>query len=261
MNLIMKRIFLVLLVLISVILFQSCKKDGPGSLNGKTYLIAKIITHYQNSDWVEQFTYDDKNRLASAKYQDLYQYNYSYDNSDRLIEVLRKDFKYQYDTTFTYIYTGNKIIEDYKVNFDTQGHNGRQSTYTYEVNDGKIVKARLEGGTVQDPFYPDLAFEYGYDSMGNIIKIKQFDIITGEPGSQLTFGYDNKRSPFSMVKGFNQHLMYLGPPLNYSAVNNRYSFWDIPAGISYKYNSAGFPVTAELTNIGDITVSYEYIIK
>jgi hypothetical protein len=237
-----------ILLLIALITNQSCKKDNPAKTDSgspKIYLLSKIIKHYSNSDETESFTYDDKDRMITRVLGN-FTYKYFYDNNDRLNKIELDVLPQGLLLTYTYKYDINLITET-----RTPASGGDPQVYSFDIDNGNVVRIHL---------YGDTFIQYIFDSKGNIVKYQNV-LKNGQIIPESSFTYDNKKSPFSMVKGYNRHFTMNGFDPYYSLVNNmlNYGYYTI----TYKYNDDGFPISGARTNNGvtDLNLEYKYIVK
>jgi YD repeat-containing protein len=277
-NLIMGKFSTFLLLLLLAFSFQSCKKDGGkpvdtpqsvDSLKGKTYLIKKIVEHYVSGpDHIREFAYDDKNRMTNVKYTGAYEYNdlfsfydhhtdaplvggyeyqYTYDTTDRLIGTKIYDIKKVLCYTIEYQYSQDKIDVS-----RTNHKSDHTDLYTYTLSNGRITQSKY--------WEDDYIYAYSYDDKGNITQAKAIDdkALTTE----VNFVYDNQKSVFAMVKAPSIHWLMPAVSPAYSGVNNIIGVGGF-SQTTYKYNQDGFPISA-VTNYNYYTqlkVDYEYIIR
>jgi YD repeat-containing protein len=252
----MNKIFKLLLIILFAVCIQSCKKntaETPSPDNDKIYLVSKITWHYNNGDDIEKLIYDEKDRVINVKFVGQFEHKYTYDSNDRVIEVKSySDFAPNEFSITTYQYLSDNI--HVKI---TDGRTGNQiAAYTYILKDGKAIKYGMDGG--------DYAFVYDYDNKGNLKKVQQLTVKGGELSDWGNYQHDDKKSPYSMIKGLNFHFMFALHTPTYSPVNNIINNYLVGGTfITYKYNDAGFPVIALLPrdNYPDLKVDYEYIIK
>jgi YD repeat-containing protein len=267
--------FLLLLLIVSA---QSCKKDAAKPADpiksvddpkGKIYLIERIVEHpATGSDRIHEFNYDDKNRMISVKFTgaydyDLpfgfydhhtdglvtggYEYKYTYDTADRLTGTKIYDVKNALWYTFEYEYSANQI----KVS-RTNLKSTHTDIYTYILKNGQIVQSKY--------WDDDYIYVYTHDSRVNITQAKSLDntAFVGE----ANYTYDDKKSPFSMVKSPSIHLLMPAVTPLYSAINNITSV-DSYSQVTYKYNDEGFPASAvvQYSFYPQANINYEYKVK
>ncbi|MFD0765248.1 hypothetical protein ACFQZI_10330 [Mucilaginibacter lutimaris] len=250
----MKKISFLLILLLAILSFQSCTKDSiPAIPKTKTYLLKQIITDNRIS---ETFTYDEKNRLKTWLIPEVFEYRFVYDAQDRLTEVQTYDIHVSLVTYVSrYTYEANKIHITKKYDYQDTHTITKQ---TYELSNNKIVKKTYD----DDPVY---SYEYKYDSKGNLISSKEINKNNQSQNSETVFVYDDKKDPFSMVKGSNP--FFFGPDGRSSGPNNLVESRTIGqepyAHFTFQYNEDNLPVSmvADYRDFDDSNVTYEYIIK
>jgi len=246
-NHIMNKIITLFLLLLLAVSFQSCKKESSvkESEPDKTYLVTKITKHYDTGDDQQTFEYDSQGRITKNIYSNI-TYIYSYDSESRLA----KNEIYTYRgllVTYNYTYANNKMTET-----RVSPENGIDpQVFTYEINNGNIVKAILLDGS---------AITYNFDGKGNVTQY-QYVFKNGDSIDEGSLTYDDKKSPFAMVKGYNKHYLMSNYDPEYSIANNILS--NHYYKFTFKYNDAGFPVSAIRSGGGnpDLKIDYEYIVK
>lgn len=243
-----KRSVLLLLILF-VAFAPSCKKDKGIAKTPKVYFLSKVVVHYSGVDYIDNFTYDSKNRIQRVAMQSGNRISeYTYDNADRLSTV--KD--YQFDgtpiSTSTYKYTQPNIIT-------VSGVSSKGVVYddfTIDYSGKNVTKIKYIQGTN----------EYAYDNKGNMVLYTYTD-----PFSQTTthknYSYDNQKSPFLNIAGFNPQFNY-NLYLDYiGSANNITDVTEINQHIAYEYNANGYPTksTSVKPNTSNLVSEYTYIIK
>jgi hypothetical protein len=236
----MKRVSTLLLIVLSALCAQSCKKDvteKPSQVDDKIYLINRITLSSHWTTDVQELSYDDKNRLIEFKYKDINRliwdsYKYTYDGADRLVKREYIDGYGKLINTVNYHYTS---AEEPKEGF-------------IAVND----KNQITGiGT---------DYLVKYDALGHILYYGAD--IWYNPGEDHGLVYDNKNNPFKNIVGVNSHFnneIRAFPAITTNNVLNNFN-----GGVwKFEYNKANYPTKASYIN-GDgfeYKVTYEYIIK
>jgi hypothetical protein len=230
---------------------QTCKKNAAEK--EKVYLIEKVTT--QTSDGggsslaVDEFAYDDKNRMISSRiHSDNYILKYSYNDDDRLklAELYEHDGTTIHDR-FTYEYAADTANI---VRYESTGLAAEK------------FKMAITGNKVTQLKYYFYRIDYLYDARGNVTKPNRSQGESIPPyGTRI---FDDQKSPFSMVVGFNPHFTFLIDSEIRGKVNNVIGIVnDDPATVTYTFNANGFPVSAKrVYKHGRIdTIGYEYLIR
>jgi len=225
----MKRILTLLIITLAVICVQSCKKNDPVSINtGKIYLLKTIRQDGKISTVLE---YDNKNRLIELTYSSGYDFKYTYDSNDRLVQS--KEYFGENDPilhlTENFTYSSNKITVT-----TISNTSGSVSKVFYDQSNGRITKLYFEVNPT--------SFEYEYDNKGNIVKVVPKNAGPNNSNEILVYKYDDNKSPFSMIKGLNLnfYLTFSGGHPGYGVVNNILTLENYYEN-NYKYNADGFP--------------------
>lgn len=237
-----------------ILLFAGCKKELSSInqtsstnvtqappiylLNKATYLIGGKIAN-------NGYHYDDKNRLIYVFLQrSRVVYRYNYDINDNLVSA----YKYHLDGTTlysfqTFTYSTNAVTVNY---FDADS--------TAHGSCSLILNAKNQVTSLScNP-----AIKYLYDIRSNVTDF----LTTGGP--QYSYLYDTKKHPLSMIGAKNLHLMYLAEEEPQTFINNviAASHDNVISLFLYQYNSAGFPVSAQVaSNAGNYTITYQYLVK
>jgi len=207
-------------------------------LNKATYLIGGKIAN-------NGYHYDDKNRLTYVFLQrSAVVYRYNYDDNDNLVSA----YKYRLDGTTLY---GFQTFT-YSTSSITVNNFRADSTSTGSCS--LILNAKNQVTSLScDP-----SIKYLYDSKSNVTDFQTIG------GPQYSYLYDTSKHPLSMIGAKNIHLMYLAEQEPQTLVNNviAMSHDNIIRLYLYKYNAAGFPVSAQVaSNEGNYTITYQYLVK
>ncbi|MET3980816.1 hypothetical protein ABIB62_003420 [Mucilaginibacter sp. UYP25] len=265
----MKRISLALLMLLSVISFQSCKKDSPvvdspliiePPLNleqpdpNKLYLVSKITFHYASqSNRVEEYKYDALNRIIQSRKENYRTapvgswetFNYEYDNTNKLIKAEMVNFENKVLVTNLFTYNTNITAGD-EVYFQTT--NG-VTAYVYPISLDANGKVKF------------IARRYAvkYDVKGHF---SYYGAPEWMDDFDATFQFDTKKNPFNNVVGLNPNINYLVELYPVNSLNNLLTINNSGSKL-ITYNVNDYPLQSVYTdaNGGVETVDYEYIIK
>jgi len=238
----MKKLYFLLLIALTIGL-QACKNSEDAGPD-KTYLVSSITTHYASYNEVKSFTYDDKNRLATASFTGSFDFRYTYDGEDRLSSVVLTDKKGLAQYTYKFGYE-NIIVH---VKYTVVG--AAEQNHTMELANGQVYKY-----STSDTDYTVC----NHDDRGNMTEYRAISIHGTEGYGAFT--YDDKKSPFAMVKGYEPFLAF-GMNAYYSTANNQVSNSALDTTTTYAYNSAGFPISAVVKVGGaNVKVDYKYIVK
>jgi hypothetical protein len=253
----MRKNFLTILVLLSVISIQSCKKDSKENTEKpdptKIYLISKITIHYANNiTRIEEYKYDAQNRISQSR-------------SDMYTETAGdwETFNYVYDNT-------NKLTRAEMVSYDNRVLTTRLFTYNTNATAGDQVYEQTDNG-VTAIVYPISLYADGrvkfvakrsaikYDSQG---RFSYYGAPERMNELDETFQFDTKKNPFFNVAGINPNINYLVEVYPIATLNNLLTINNLGSKV-ITYNMDDFPVKSVYTSItGNVeTVDYEYIIK
>ena len=234
------------LVLGVVMFTSSCKKDVV-EINSKTYLVSSITTTYPSGSTELKFIYDDSNRITDLVYGDG-AYKYTYNSAGKLAKLAVTLNGVGLHHTLEYEYSASAIV--LKENLIAAG---RVNIFNGELTAGQVTRLNVDAKN---------AYIFTYDAKGNLLTYNE--ISDGKPYERATYTYDDKKSPFSMVVGYDSYLFFDSFIQAYSASNNRVST-KAPGTetIVYTYNEAGFPVSGVITaaNGSVSNVVYKYIVK
>ena len=213
-----------------------CKKDYPLVKHNNIYLLSSEIVNKNNTTYIQNYTYDDKNRLTEVKVSDFLDYRYTYDHDSNLLTAEAFDNANSLVSVDIYTYSGNTITaKEYDANGNLWG------AYSFILNAAKqVISCSINSQ------------KFTYDSNGNISEITSSILKSPE---KLT--YDRRKNPLSMMGAKNLHLMFvMAEPSSF--INNTITDENTALPITYKYNSAGFPLSA---SSGSYSVTYQYITK
>ncbi|MBD1384090.1 hypothetical protein IDJ75_02280 [Mucilaginibacter rigui] len=239
----MNKFSTLLLIVLSALCFQSCKKDAPSKTNDNPdpnaiYLVNQITLSKYGYTEVYALSYDNKNRLIECKYkEDLRRlvwdrYEYTYDNANRMIKREYYDGNDKLINTVNYQYTS---AEAPKIGF-------------VAVND----KGQITGiGT---------DYLVKYDAQGHILFYGSSSLY--QPGEDHGLVYDDKNNPFKNIVGVNSHFNNEIRAFPAITTNNLLNTFDYGLW-SFIYNKANYPTKASYTNRDGIEyiITYEYTIK
>ncbi len=240
-----------------LLLLASCEQDEL--IENQVSDASKIKSTISNGVLSSVFKYNQRGNIA--EWENTFFYNrYLYDDEGRLIlsetaiDPLSLSATYVEKTTLmtsenatigsyqTFDYGPDHKLAEIKTYVRKDGSFVLTSTNSFEYENENIVRKNLhneEGRITQ--FHT-----YEYDSRGNVEKEKYYSLPqTAEPTliSESTFGYDDKKNPFSIFKA-------LGNPGLFANTNNV-----VDANTEYLYNQDDYPV--RVTN-GSSVAEYTY---
>lgn len=242
----MKKLLFSVLGLMVIIAF-SCKK---GERLQKVYLLSEQIID-DRADGLPidttKYFYDNQNRLTLVKNGDGHYFTITYDaagnvNMAKTINPsgnLAKEFDFFYTPTIGFVTkVPTKEPDTAFLTFDDK----------HEVTEIRTLHA---GYSV-----------FTYDERGNVASLKNYKTDGSlDLYDENYYTYDDMKSYFSAVPPNNYFLMYLLYPDANSLINNVVTKnADV---YTYKYNSAGYPVSATAKVVGrSLTpIYYNYIVK
>lgn len=237
-------------MIVIAVSLSACKKDNSSTNNtpaAKTYLLSKITYHNPTYIGVEQYSYDEKNRVTEVySTESNWDYKYTYDTNGNLLTATTYNINNSsllLIHTDKYTYSGTRVTVQ---KFDKDGTD--LGSYIFTLNsDGQAVSSTIDGTTT-----------YTYDANKNLSGYSTCCSIAQSD----SYSYDTKKHPLSMIAGNNLHLRFLALASPTALINNitRDNAWG--ANISYVYNSDGFPVSATMVSVGTpVTLEYEYSVK
>ncbi len=244
---------LAIIASICLIFVIGCKKAGTQLKKG-TILVSQIINEFGSVRDTDLYMYDSNNRLVSTYFSSKKEAEtFIYDNDDRVIESNLGKFQRLYS------YTTPGFIN---VTINTKNNgvitNSEKIIYTLNSKQQIVKYDYLNGRTIL----------FSYDENGNQIGWSEFDnSFSPAPKFQMTITFDDKKNPFSNVKG-NVKLFaagYMTNNLVHSVFIDNYTHpsapHTIPAGTNtYVYNSEGYPISETYVDVnGAITTTKAYI--
>jgi hypothetical protein len=249
----MSRNFITLLLALLALGFSGCKKGGvkPDAPTGKTFLIQTISTRFESGTLasVDSFIYDNKDRIIQLYSRVPFNNKtvtllFTYDDTDRLTKMVFSDSWGDTDTNL-YSYSGSQVHYA-----DLRPDGSTMDGGTGDIQNNRLIQRNTSTNRI----------EYTYDSRGNITTYKSY--FNNMPLQTIgPLAYDDKRNPFSMVKGLNLYLTYENYlPFFNTASNNTGGFISTK---TYTYNSDGFPLTSRWSNgqTADAMEEFKYIVK
>jgi hypothetical protein len=265
------RLLILAFLFFSILIIQSCTRtatpapeedlvpDEPITIDlpeTSLSLVKKITTlgttvyqsHEFQSQIVELFFYDSKNRIRSYDYNNgNYVYNYKYDTGNRVIEI--EEITSGINTIYTYKYYKDRIVV-------TSNRDG----YTIFLDSRKRIDKIV-------PYGFDTYINYVYDDRGNL---STTNFINGKQTPPYgTHTFDDHKNPFSQIAGYNLHFNYIAAislMREAKGNTNNSTFADKSTGTvvgrkTYSYNANGFP-SSSITIYNDGTAPdtelYEY---
>jgi len=209
------------------------------AIKRELHLVTKIIEIENDRDIVvEEFTYDEKNRLNRHTYidteynsQTVTEFTYNSNNELSKFTVLFQEGSIR---EYNINYKDSKTIE---VSYDDGNTTAKD---IYKVNDKGLLEQFTENPDGGDGTW--LKFEY--DTKGNIVKI------TDEEGIYTIYGYDNYNSIFKDIK-LPQWICYYtleAPKTQNNIITIEHydpdgSLQDGTQTNEYLYNEKGYPVS------------------
>lgn len=272
-DLMMKRIFMLLLIL-CLCISQSCVKSDADAFGDEKNLqpddpiavelpevdiplVKSIVTAIANKDngkeynfggLKEQFEYDKKNRIIRYDYNNgNVVYTYKYDVANRVIEVN------EWDSFQTIVYHYNYYKDRIVVKSNRDG-------YSIFLKSDNTIDYTIPYNSSSKTFYV-------YDAKGNMTGKTYID--TWELPAYGIHTFDDHKNPFTRVAGNNLHFKYLASIMLMREPKgnpNNSLFADKRTGVSYgvktyTYNTDGYP-TGSKTVYPDWVLSdtenYEY---
>jgi len=241
------------------------------------YDLANRLEEFISNDLQIKYKYDINSNVSKKDYlsinesgvKPLYTVNYEYNNDDNIIkvEVDGNTVNYNYDylgrlvnknindsleLNYTYITKGDRtslVINTYTIG---------NETYKYEYDEiYNITKIYLNNELINEYEYDDInelifeknyllnrKYNYVYDSEGNILVKKEYNLETNEVVSSYNYEYNNPEWEDQLTK-FNDEV------ITYDAIGNPLTIGD--ATLTWKVGRRLATYTK-----GDLDISYEY---
>ncbi|RKR83458.1 hypothetical protein BDD43_3667 [Mucilaginibacter gracilis] len=255
------KVKLSIIIGVAFSVITGCRKVNDAQPQG-TLLLSPITN--VNTGEISTLKYDDQNHLIE-RYDDLtaHDYTYVYDNNDRIIQATF-NFKTGYQQN-NFTYTANTI----NVNTCTRSYQSSSTTtssYSYVLNDKQqFIRYNIDNSGNNYEVYT-------YDAAGNLSTRIGYLNGSTTPTTQVIATFDQKKSPFTNVKG-NLYLFTTTIGLNnitgIIATDFVYpNHVPIIVKDTYEYNSQGFPVKqTDVQNTSTSTATtttvylYTYITK
>ncbi|MFI5160441.1 MAG: hypothetical protein ACHQHN_04150 [Sphingobacteriales bacterium] len=208
--------------------------------------------------YVDSFTYytsgTDKNSLVEVRSEiagKLIKFTYAMDLYFRV--TLNKIYEYDITTNNlldSYQYTGYQELEPgipplEKNAFVSDADNTVIKMYTFYRQDIDSTVAYMTFGTDTT--------HLRYDGNKNLVL---YD--TGAPSTKITYTYDTRHNPFSLMQIENEHLSYAIYAYPQTLVNNplTISVGGVTKTYTYKYNPYGYPISATVSDGSAIKYGY-----
>jgi hypothetical protein len=253
----------VLSVLIVALIFTACKKDDEKTAGGG--LLEKMVLVDGGDSTVGRFTYDGNNRISEYLYIsssggviDTFRLNLTRDAAGRIMQVTQKENS-RTPAIYNITYNGSSsqlksVVIDYTADKDS---------FSYVYNGNTIVQNsyyKYAGGS----YSPTNKQEYTVQN-GNIVTVKDFDLLSGATDIEVTNTYDaNKPAQFRTVEevlitGFFEPGLSNNITKSQTVVPSTPSLNDMIT-LTYSYASSGQPLSAVVTgtNFGTGTLKYYY---
>lgn len=247
---------------------------------------AKRVIQLIKDDFIVNYEYNDNNNIIRKKYKcgnitnvidsmfsdediimqskfdnDIINYNY-----DKLGRIINRNINGNYNTNYTYVTMGNRtslMIESmqnendkYKYVYDKVGnithiyHNDVLETQYYYDEYNQLIK--------EHNYILNNTIRYKYDSFGNILFKKVYELNTYNQFNQDVYEYKNDKWKDQLTKYNDDNITYdgLGNPTIIgnkvlSWVNGRQlsSYVDEINQITYKYNGDGIRISKTINNV------------
>jgi len=282
----MKRFFIILSAICSIILF-SCQKEAGfsnssnSSGGGSGTRLAKVVQKQGADSVVIEYTYDGSGRLTQEKITGM---SAGIDVSNTL-KIIRNSSgiitqTIQINAQFQQLGIAN-VTTNYHYNTSTNkytssvfsltlsGFSTSDSTlYTYDAA-GKIIKGDLYQTITGQPYELSFKEEYSYSAAGNLDMIKESSYDPGTSSfdqvASIAYTFDNKVNPLKLGTDGVAILRVSSYGPN-NATKSEFTDLSDPtnnqtSNIVYTYNSNNMPATATMTDTpgGAIsTVIYYY---
>lgn len=252
------KFHLLITTIIVISLFHCACSDNENNIYNKPDAKLIPICIYNNYGMEYNYKYDDKDRITQIEMKDISLvsvyppatthtlYLIKYDDQNRIDSLIRV-FKASYETaqyfpddTVVYVYTGDEIR-----------CNSKYFTEILETDtQGKILTGRFESIDKENDLYNGSSNIYEYDNNNNILSVNT--IYADNIEDKYTYTYDKRNGVFKNVN-MPQWFMVSQLSTEKQTVNNIISTMseDIVYSItSYKYTENNYPRSYTIEPIG-----------
>ena len=252
-----------------------------------TYDMSNRIHKCDNGEFISKYMYDLNDNIIAKKYKignSEYSVLNTLDNDDTLLKAIieNNEFNYNYDSIGRL--TNKNINNIFQTNYEFVKNGKRESMiiksiingndkYEYKYDKNGNITHIYHNDNIENKYYYDknnelikednyldlITIRYYYDSYGNILCKKKFNIDTYEEIEKIRYEYNNSNWPDQLSKYNNDVITYdsIGNPLSIgNSINLTWkngeqlaTYSDSIKNVVYKYNNVGIRTSKKINNI------------